>query len=156
MRTLILAVTVLSMAACSTVREPVQVTKETLANHSRDRPYVIDLTHRGNAYDIAGDIDYSRIRVRTDLPVEDFIRQRGGQVGQRFLVGDLGDLTGLLPPDSGGGVAAECLGGGCTCNGRKDCSDLSKSGKCKSGPDSAACGQGVGGGSGWGCICEKR
>ena len=156
MTRLILAAIALSLASCSTAAGPVQVTNQTLANYSIDRPYVIDLTHGANTYDIAGDIDYRRVRVRTDLPVEEFIRHRGGRVGQRFLLGDLRDLTGLLPSDSGGSVAAECLGGGCTCNGRKDCSDLSKSGKCKSGPDSAACGQGVGGGSGWGCICEKK
>jgi hypothetical protein len=156
MNILMLAVTVFALASCSTAGGPVQVTNQTLANHSASSPYVIDLTSTGDTYDVAGDIDYSRVRIRTDLPMEDFIRQRGGKAGQRVLLGDLSDLVVLLPPDSDGGVAAECSFGGCTCKGRKDCSDLSKSGKCKSGPNSAACGQGYGGGSGWGCTCDKK
>lgn len=158
MKRLVLALMVTVLASCSTAGGPIQITNQTLASHSASSPYVIDLTDDGNgkAYDVASDVDYSRLAVRTDIPMEDFIRQRGGQAGQRVLLGELSDLVVLLPSDSEGTVAAQCQGGTCTCTGRKDCSDLSKSGKCKSGPNDAICGKGYGGRSGWGCTCASR
>ena len=156
MRSLVLALMVIVLASCSTSGGPVRITNRTLTSHSKSNPYVIDLTDNGKAYDIASDVDYTRLAVRTDMPMEGFIRQRGGQAGQRILLGDLSDLVVLLPPDTEGTMAAQCQGGTCTCTGRKDCSDLSRSGKCKSGPNDAICGKGYGGGSGWGCTCANR
>ena len=161
MKSLLLALVVLAFASCSTAAPQVQVTSQMLANHSASHPYVIDLTRSGTTYDVAGDIDYSRVRVRTPsrgvMTMEDFLSHRGGgKTGERLLLGDLGDLIGLLPPDAGGVSEAQCGQGTCTCTGRKDCSDLSKSGKCKSGPADAICGKGFGGGSGWGCTCAMK
>lgn len=161
MKSPLLALVVLALASCSTAAPQVQVTSQTLATHSTSRPYVIDLTRSGTAYDVAGDIDYSRVRVRTPsgglMTMEDFLSQRAGQkTGERVLLGDLEDLVGLLPPDNDSVAEAQCGQGTCTCTGRKDCSDLSKSGKCKSGPSDAICGKGFGGGSKWGCTCAMK
>lgn len=98
MKSLMLAVTVLTLASCSTAGRQVQVRNQAIANHSASSPYVIDLTRGGNTCDVAGDIDYSRVRLRTDMPMEDFIRQRGGKAGQRVLLGNFSDLIVLLPP----------------------------------------------------------
>ena len=161
MKGVLLALVVFAFASCSTSPQ-VQVTSQTLATHSASHPYVIDLTRSGTTYEVAGDIDYSRVRVRTAsgglMTMEDFLSQRAGQkTGERVLLGELDDLVVLLPPDNNDGVSeAQCGQGTCTCTGRKDCSDLSKSGKCKSGPSDAICGKGFGGGSKWGCTCAMK
>jgi len=161
MKSLSLALVVFGLASCSTAAPQVQVTSQTLATHSASHPYVIDLTHSGTTYDVAGDIDYSLVRVRTAsgglTTMEDFLgRGAGRKTGERLLLGELDDLVVLLPPDSDGVSEAQCGQGTCTCTGRKDCSDLSKSGKCKSGPSDAVCGKGFGGGSKWGCTCAMK
>ena len=164
MKSLLLALVALALASCSTAAPQVQVTSRTIANHSASNPYVIDLSQSRTTYDVASDIDYSRVRVRTSgrrlMTMEDFLAQRGGgrKTGERLLLGDeLDDLIDLLPPDAGGvSERYQCEWGTCTCKGRKDCSNLSKSGKCKSGPADAICGEGFGGGSGWGCTCAKK
>ena len=154
------ALVVFACASCSTSPQ-VHVTSQTLATHSASHPYVIDSTRSGTTYDVAGDIDYSRVRVRTAsgglMTMEDFLSRGAGQkTGERLLLGELDDLVVLLPPDNDGVSEAQCGQGTCTCTGRKDCSDLSKSGKCKSGPADAICGKGFGGGSKWGCTCAMK
>jgi len=164
MKRTILAVTVFAVASCSGEREkPVQVTAQTIASQPAERPYVIDLTRSGASYDVAAGLEYTRLQVRTstgDMGLNEFVSRRRHSAGKRLLLGSsLDDLIDALPPDSGGGVAeATCDRGvnSCYCNGRKDCSDLSKSGKCKSGPSDAICGEGAGGGTGWGCSCRMK
>jgi hypothetical protein len=172
MTRIIIAIAALALASCSTAgRErparQVQVTNQTIASQQAGSPYVIDLTRSGTTYDVAAGIDASRVRVRTsskeEITLAEFVRrQKGNYAGQRVLLGSLGDLVDVLPPDGGGAVSeAECKkdprgGGTCTCAGRKDCSDLSRSGKCKSGPADAICGTGAGGGSGFGCTCDMK
>ena len=154
------AVVVLAVASCTArPQKTVQVTAETIDKQPPGRAYVIDLTRRGVRYDVAAGVDYGRVEVRTsdgDIALNDFVRRRGYSGGERLLLGSrLSDLINLLPPEGGGVAEASCGGGTCTCTGRKDCSDLSKSGKCKSGPSDATCCKGCGGGSGWGCTCAK-
>jgi hypothetical protein len=155
------AAAVFAVASC-TVRsqKTVQVTAETIANQPAGKAYVIDLTRRGVRYDVAAGVDYGRVELRTsdgDIALNEFIRRQGFSAGERLLLGSsLSDLVDLIPPDAGGFAEASCSGGTCTCTGRKDCSDLSRSGKCKSGPTDAICGAGFGGGSGWGCTCAKK
>jgi hypothetical protein len=168
MKAVILAVAVLAFVSCTTAgqRKPIQalaVTRELVASQPAGRLYVI-LPRSGAIYDVAPGIDYSRVRVGTSLkdnmPVDQYVSGLGLKfVGQEFLFGSLNDLVGVLPPDDGGGGSeAACPSGSgiCTCIGRKDCSDLSKKGVCKSGPNDAACGKGFGGGSRWGCTCQKK
>ncbi len=172
MNTIIVAVAVLALASCSTAGDEkqikeVRVTNQTIATQPAGAPYVIDLTRSGTTYDVAAGIDSSRVRVRTsskeEMTLTEFVsRQKGNYAGQRLLLGSLNDLIVVLPPNGAdGGVSeAQCDkdpqgGGSCSCSGRKDCSDLSKSGKCKSGPTDAYCGSGVTG-SGFGCICSMK
>src|SRR4029453_12289222 len=124
------------------------------------KSFLISLAWRGFRYDGAVGVDYGRVELRTsdgDIALNEFIRRRGFSAGERLLLGSsLSDLVDLIPPDAGGFAEASCGQGTCTCTGRKDCSDLSRSGKCKSGPSDAICGTGFGGGSGWGCTCAKK
>jgi hypothetical protein len=159
------AVAVLAVISCTGRPEkPVQVTAQMIASQQGGRPYVIDLTRRGAIYDVAAGADYGRVEVRTsggNIALNDFVRRRGFSAGERLLLGSLSDLVNLLPPDGGHVAKFSCEGpdnliGECSCTGRKDCSDLSSSGKCKSGPENAVCGKGAGGGSGWGCACDMK
>jgi hypothetical protein len=159
------AVAVLAVISCTDrPQKAVQVTAQMIASQQAGRPYVIDLTRRGAIYDVAAGADYGRVEVRTsdgNIALNDFVRRRRFPAGERLLLGSLSDLVNLLPPDGGHVAEFSCEGpdnliGECTCNGRKDCSDLSKSGKCKSGPENAGCGNGAGGGSGWGCWCDAQ
>ena len=162
---IITAVAVFAVASCSARPEkPVQVTAQTIASQQAGRPYVIDLTRRGAIYDVAAGVDYGRVEVRTsngDIALNEFLRRRGYSAGERLLLGSsLGDLVNLLPPDAGPVAEAKPCDeqiGACWCVGRKDCSNLSQSGKCKSGPNDAVCGKGVGSpGSSWGCFCVMK
>jgi hypothetical protein len=151
------AAAVLALASCPARPEkPLQVTAQTIASQKAGRPYLIDLTRRGATYDVAAGVDYGRVEVRTsdgDIALNDFLRRRGLKAGERLLLGSLSDLVNLLPPDAGGVVKYDCDQTGCLCRSRKDCSDLSKSGKCASGPDKAVC---AGGGSSFVCYCDRN
>ena len=171
MRKIIVAVAALALASCSTLSptKHVQVTNQTLAAQSASKPYVIDLTRDGTTYDVAAGVDTGRVRVRTspneEIALSEFLSRQKAKPGERVLLGSLSDLVEALPPDEGGGgvggtgvAEASCdkSASSCYCNGRKDCSDLSKSGKCKPGPSDATCGQGHGGGKGFGCTCAMK
>ena len=157
----------LALASCSALSptKQVQVTNQTIAAQPAGKPYVIDLTRSGTTYDVAAGTDASRIRVRTssneEIAMSEFLSRRNVKPGERVLLGSLNELVDVLPPDGGGAgggsvAEAQCSGGSCWCSGRKDCSDLSKSGKCKSGPNDAVCGAGMGGDPGFGCTCERK
>jgi hypothetical protein len=153
------AIAVLALVSCTSTAqqkriEPVKVTSETIANQPGGSPLVIDLTRSEAVYAIASGIDYSRVRVRTkskaDMTMDEFISQMGGKVvGQELLLGSLSNLTVLLPSVT----QYSCGPVACTCTGRKDCSDLSASGKCASGPGDAIC---AGSGSDFGCVCALK
>ena len=156
-----IAAVVLTIASCTTTSEkPVRVTAQTIASQQAGSRYLIDVTREGAVYDVAPGVDYGRIELRTssgDMPLNNFVRRRGFSTGKELLLASsLVDLVDFIPPEAGGFAEASCEGKTCYCTGRKDCSDLSRSGKCKSGPSDAACGDGYGGGKGWGCICAKK
>ena len=151
-----------SRAIQSGIVKKENVTAQTLASQPAGKPYVLDLTRKGIVYEVAAGIDYSRASVRTstgEQAMSDLARKLG--LTGKFLLGTWQNLSGLdfgfppgtlTPPD--GTSAAKCDTLVCTCNGRQDCSDLSKSGKCG---ETAACGVGKGGKPGkWGCTCTKR
>jgi len=167
MKAIILLGIALAFVSCTTTGqrnsiEPLLVTQESIANQPAGRAYII-VPRTGAVYDVAPGIDYSRVLVRTsskpEMTVDQYVSGLGLKfAGQEVLLGSLDDLVVVLPPDDGGGSEADCPSGSgiCTCIGRKDCSDLSKKGVCKSGPNDAACGKGFGGGSRWGCSCQKK
>jgi hypothetical protein len=138
------------------------VTAQTVASQPAGKPYVMDLTRKGTVYEVATGVDFSRAQVRTSTGEQQMsaLVKKLGLTG-KFLFGTLQNLSGmdfgfptgtLDPPDRT--TAAKCDSLVCTCNGRQDCSDLSKSGKCG---ETAACGVGKGGRPGkWGCTCTKR
>jgi hypothetical protein len=167
MRKIIVTIAALALTSCSTLMptKQVKVTDQTIAAQPAGTPYVIDLTRGGTTYDVAAGVDARRVRVRTstneEIALSEFLSRQKAKPGERVLLGSLSDLVDVLPPDGGGGggsgvAEAQCSGGSCWCGGRKDCSDLSKSGKCKSGPNDAVCGEGMGGNPGFGCTCARK
>jgi len=142
-------------------KEP--VTAQTIASQPAGKPYVLDLTRKGTVYEVAAGVDFSRAQIRTstgEQPMSTLARKLG--LTGKFLLGTWQNLSGLdfgfppgtIDPPDAGPSAAKCDSYVCTCNGRRDCSDLSKSGKC--GPV-AVCGEGKGGKPGkWGCTCTPR
>jgi len=160
MRRLILATALVTVVSC-TSSKPVLVTNEVIASLPQGRPYLIDITRRGPIYDVAAGIDYSRVNVRAsdgELPFKEFMGRLTSAPPARTLVSaNLEDLVGLLPEEDVGVSEAKCKDFACQCNGRRDCSDLSRSGKCVAGPGAAVCGQGAGGQNNkWGCTCVER
>ena len=163
--TLVLLASAYSRATHSGTIKKETVTAQTVASQPAGKPYVLDLTRKGIVYEVATGIDYSRAVVRTstgEQPMSALARKLG--LTGSFLLGTWRDLSaidfgfspgsGTLNPPDGGPTAAKCDTLVCTCNGRQDCSDLSKSGKCG---ETAACGVGKGGKPGkWGCTCTKR
>lgn len=139
------------------------VTAQTLAGQPAGKPYVLDLTRKGTVYEVAAGIDYSRASVRTSTGEQALSElARKLRLSDKFLLGSLRELSGMefgfppgtLDPPGDGTSEAKCDSLVCTCNGRRDCSDLSKTGKCG---EAAACGVGKGGKPGkWGCTCTKR
>ena len=166
MKAIIPAVTVLAFVSCTTAGqpkpiEPLLVTSESIRNQPAGRSYIIT-PRSGAVYDVAPGIDYSRVRVGTstgDLTLDEFVGRLGVKfAGQELLLGSLDDLAAVLPPDDGSAFKYDCdkASNTCTCIGRTNCSDLSRSGVCRPGPYDATCGKSHGGGSGWGCVCQTK
>ena len=161
-----IALAVLALASCSTAApsrrtERVQVTDQAIAAQAAGGPYVVDLTRVGTVYEIAPGIDASRVRVRTssqqEIPLTEFVSRMGRHAaGERLLLGSsLDDIIVAQPGDAVAEASCDKKSGSCSCTGRKDCSDLSKSGKCKSGPTDAGCWT-TGSGAFGGCICAMK
>lgn len=160
---LTLLVSAYSRATQSGTIKKETVTAQTVASQPVGKPYILDLTRKGIVYEVATGVDYSRASVRTatgEQPMSALVKKLG--LTGKFLLGTWRDLSamdfgippGTLDPPDSGPTAAKCDSLVCTCNGRQDCSDLSKSGKCG---ETAACGVGKGGKPGrWGCTCTKR
>lgn len=159
----VLLVSAYSRATQSRTIQKETVTAQTVASQPAGKTYVLDLTRKGIVYEVATGIDYSRASVRTstgEQPMSTLVKKLG--VTGKFLLGTWRDLSamdfgfppGTLDPPGGETTPARCDSLVCTCNGRQDCSDLSKSGKCG---ETAACGVGKGGKPGkWGCTCTRR
>jgi hypothetical protein len=144
----------------------VQVTKDSLEDHSIDNPYVVDATHGGTVYEVTAGAERRLVQVRApvDVPLRVLARRFSG--GSSLRIGTLGDLETVgfgFPDDAQGepGVEASCDGpsagspGICNCTGKKDCSDMNKAGMCTGGSNqSAVCGQGSNGH--WGCSCVAK
>ena len=139
MKKIIFAVTLFSLFGCTTVQQKesikeVELTPQTLASQSSEKPLLINLTLTGTVYNVADDIDYSRVRVLLpvgELPMSDLARKLG-MTRKPFLLGSFNDLSGLyfgLPPDAGTS-SATCGDLLCQCQGWTDCENLYKAGVC--------------------------
>lgn len=138
MKRIILAVALSALAlSCTPAKEKgierVQVTSQAIASQPGGKPYVIELTRDGSVYNVAADIDYSRVIVRTSAgeePMSEVVK-RLAIAGTQFLVGSASDLDsldfGFPPGDTSPPVSeAKCNGLVCGCTGAKDCKDLKK------------------------------
>jgi hypothetical protein len=146
MKTFILAITLLSLTfvfATAQRRQPIkpeikqeQVTVQTMARQPASKAYVLDLTRRGTIYNIASDVDYNRIRVRTskgDMTIAELLKKSGKNITGKLRVGMTSDIRIQklgLARIGGGGLNYSCGDLACSCSGDDDCNDLFSSDKC--------------------------
>jgi hypothetical protein len=146
MKTFIVAITLLSLTfvfATAQRRQPIkpeikqeQVTVQTMARQPASKAYVLDLTRRGTIYNIASDVDYNRIRVRTskgDMTIAELLKKSGKNITGKLRVGMTSDIRiqklGLARIGRGG-LSYDCGNLACSCSGDDDCNDLFSSDKC--------------------------
>jgi hypothetical protein len=140
MKKIIFAVTLFSLAVgCTTVQQTgsikqVELTPQTLASQPADKPWLINLTLTGTVYNVADDIDYSRVRVLLppgEMAMSDLVRKLG-MTRKKFLLGSFSDLSGQYfgPSPDAGTSSATCGDLLCECQGWKDCNDLDRAGLC--------------------------
>ena len=146
MKKIIFGVTLFSLALTFGCKhgsvKQVELTPQTLASQSADKPLLIDLTRTGTVYNVADNIDYSRVRALLptgEMAMSDLARKLG-MTGRTFLLGGFDDLSGLYfgrPPD--GGTSDDISGGTsnftcsdllCECTGLRDCNKMKRAGVC--------------------------
>jgi hypothetical protein len=152
------------MFACSHALKDVKVTTQTLVSQPANQRLVLDLSNDGTIYDVAGDVDYDRVLIRT-APGEMLMSRMLKLINMprgAVLLGTFDDLSGgrLLPADDGppqrpggGASPAKCADFDpfeiCWCIGRVDCRDMSRARLCTHANKTC----GVGSDHHWGCVC---
>lgn len=138
MKILILAATLLAIPLAVTIAQKkrvkqVQVTKRSIASLPPGKPYVIDLSQGGTVYNLAADLDYSSVKIRTSK----------GLVAITELTKNLNHANDLIVgmsddirfKDLEATVARQtnysCGILTCECTGPADCVNLDRSGTCK-------------------------
>ena len=108
----------------------VEVTAKSIAAQP-DKPYVIDLTHKGTAYQLAAGIDYRRLRIRTSKSEQTISEALGSREnGGRLLIGLTSDLRQLKLNLGVSSRNFYCNDEDCICFGDEDCNKLFGSGNC--------------------------
>jgi hypothetical protein len=110
----------------------VEVTPKSVAGRGA-KPYVIDLTRGGTAYELAKGLDYSRVRVRTSKGEQTISEVLGNRtIEGKLLLGLTTDLRQLkLNLGASSTRQFNCdIPALCSCSGDADCNDLFSSGKC--------------------------
>jgi len=141
----------------------VQVTSRAITRQPTGKLYVLDLSRKGTIYTVDGDVDYSRVRVRTskgEMRVQDVITKSGAH--GKLLVGTPSDMVanGLktlnmssraLSRGSGNRFIG-CDGAICICTGDDDCNKmLSPGGDCPEGSYVYCWGSGASAA----CVCVR-
>jgi len=146
MKKIILAVTLLSLTLVfataqrrQTIKPEIkqeQVTVQTMARQPASKAYVLDLTRKGTIYNIASDVDYNRVRVRTskgDMTIAELLKKSGKNISGKLRVGMTSDIRiqklGLARA-GGGALNYSCGDLACSCSGDDDCNDLFSTDKC--------------------------
>ncbi len=148
-----LALTLLSLAFSFSIAQkdtqkkvPVKevgVTAKTVAGRPAGKAYPLDLTRKGTIYNLAADIDYSRVQIHTakgDTTMADLLKKTGRTVSGKLRVGLTSDIKAqkLSLTRIGGGTTLNynCEGILCSCTGDADCNDMFTKEACG---DIAAC-----------------
>lgn len=142
MKKIILAVTLLSLTFVvataqrkQTIKQE-QVTVQTIERRPASKAYVLDLTRKGTIYNIASDVDYNRVRVRTskgDMTISELLRKSGKNISGKLRIGMTSDIRIQklgLSRVGGGALNYSCGDLACSCTGDLDCNDLFSSDKC--------------------------
>jgi len=143
-----------------------EVTSGKIAQQPAGQPYVINIA-RGEVYNLAPGVDFSRIRLRTSAGEKALSSLANRfRTDRNVLIGSFEDLSSIdfgfptgidiARPDRISGAQCDKQAGVCGCTGKKDCGDLGRSGKCSSG--TVSCGTwGVGPDKGKrGCVCLMK
>ena len=130
----------------------VEVTAKSIPSQA-GKPYVIDLTRKGVAYELAAGLDYSRVHVRTSKGEQTLPELFGNRVMVgKLLFGLTRDLRQLNLGSSGTSRFNCDIPSLCFCTGDADCNLLFSSGNCG---DLAACKE-TRGPEGTICWCVKK
>lgn len=138
MKNVVLAVTLLaiafglSVAQKKTVKQ-VQVNSETIAGRGSEKPFVIDLGRGGIVYNLAGDLDLDRVKLRTSKgPASITELTKSLNKSDRLVIGMGADLRFEdLHAAAARNTNFSCGVLTCECTGPADCVNLDRSGKCK-------------------------
>ena len=120
----------------------VPVTARTVATRPAGKSYLLDLTRKGTIYNLAGDVDYSRVQVRTsksELTMADLLKKTGKTVTGKLRIGLTSDIRTQnlgLARISSGTLNYNCEGILCSCTGDEDCNNMFTKEACG---DIAAC-----------------
>jgi hypothetical protein len=141
MKKVALALTLVSLAVSfviaqkteSVKKTPIKevgVTARTVAARPASKAYVLDLTRKGTIYNLAADVDYSRVRLHTskgDMTMAELLKKTGRTVSGKLRFGASSDIRALkfsVARIGGGTLNYNCAGFLCTCTGDEDCNDL--------------------------------
>jgi hypothetical protein len=146
MKKIILAATLLSLGSSLSIAQKVApkkieikqvpVTARTVAARPASKAYLLDLTRKGTIYNLAANVDYSRLQVRTakgEMTMADLLKKTGKTVSGKLRVGMTSDIRTLklgLARIGGGTLNYSCEGILCSCSGDDDCNDMFTNGGC--------------------------
>jgi hypothetical protein len=149
-----LALTLLSLAFSFSIAQKetpkkvpikvVGVTARTVAGRPAGKAYPLDLTRKGTIYNLAADVDYSRVQVRTAKgeiwTMADLLKKTGRAVSGKLRIGLTSDIRAqklsLARISGGTTLNYNCEGILCSCTGDEDCNDMFTKEACG---DIAAC-----------------
>lgn len=146
MKKFILALALLSLAGFTFAQKTdpkknsvkqVQVTGRAITARPAGKSYLLDLTRKGTIYNLAADVDYSRVQVRTskgEMTMADLLKKTGKTISGKLRVGMTSDIRAqkLALSRIGGGTLNiyNCDGLLCSCSGDDDCNDMFTKGGC--------------------------
>ena len=113
----------------------VELTTRTLNAQTPGKQYTIDLTKAGTIYNIAADLDRSRVQIHTakgDMTIAELLRKSGKTVDGSIRIGMTSDLRAqrLGTRTGPGRLNYTCGDLGCSCSGDEDCNDMFNSNAC--------------------------
>ena len=112
------------------------VSAKTVSGLPAGKKYEVDLTRKGTIYNLAADVDYSRVRVRTakgEMSMADLLKKTGKTMTGKVRVGMTSDIRSQklgLARLGGGRLNFNCEGLLCSCSGDDDCNDMFTTGGC--------------------------
>lgn len=141
MKKLTLAVTILvlllglALGQKKPTIKQVNVTAQTVMRRPAKTGYVLNLTRRGTLYNLAEDVDNSRIQIHSakgSVTMADLIKSSGQDLHGKAVVGLISDIRAMKIGSgrTGGGLNFTCGAAACVCHGDEDCNHLFSTNSC--------------------------